>query len=25
VKIDQPAGLPPLKVRWRVGYYAVSQ
>jgi Ca-activated chloride channel homolog len=25
VKIDQPKGLPPLKVRWRTGYYAVSE
>ena len=22
VKLDQPAGLPPLKLRWRLGYYA---
>jgi len=25
VKVTQPAGLPPLKVRWRVGYYAPSE
>ncbi len=25
VKLKQPAGLPPLKTRWRLGYYAPSQ
>jgi Ca-activated chloride channel family protein len=25
VKLDQPAGLPPLKARWRLGYYAPSE
>lgn len=25
VKLDPPQGLPPLKVRWRVGYYALSR
>jgi len=25
VKLDQPKGLPPLKARWRLGYYAPTQ